>query len=110
MESKYLTKLEILNNTGYFIGLNPNKFYDVLKYNYESGNVDEKYFMDENADLHLDRYKNGIVQTNLIFEKINSIYNILLFFLILTILSVIINLIITINFHNELETVFQSGI
>ena len=102
MENKYLTKLELLNNTGYFTGLNPKKFYDVLKYNYETGNEEEKKFMDDNSDLYLDRYKNGVMQTNLIYQKINAIYGILVFFLILTIISIIGYFILTINLYEGL--------
>lgn len=89
MDSKYLTKLNLLNNVGYFTGLNPKKFYEILKYNYETANDDEKKHMDENVDLYLDRYQNGTVQTNLIFNKINAIYGILVFFLILSVLNLI---------------------
>jgi len=89
MDSKYLTKLNLLNNVGYFTGLKPKKFYEILKYNYETANDDEKKHMDENVDLYLDRYQNGTVQTNLIFNKINAIYGILVFFLILSVLNLI---------------------
>lgn len=108
MSSKYLEKLELLNNTGYFTGLNPKKFYDILKYNYESGNTEEKKFMDENSDLYLDRYKTGVVQTNLTYQKINSIYNILIFFLVLTILSILAYIYVTLNFYNEIELIMQN--
>lgn len=89
MKSKYLAQLNLLNNTGFFTGLNPKKFYEILKYNYETGNDEEKKFMDENADLYLERYKSGTVQTNLILKKINNIYGVLVFFLIVFILNVI---------------------
>lgn len=108
MESNFLTKLELLNNTGYFTGLNPKKFYEVLKYNYETGNDEEKKFMDDNMDLYLDRYKTGVMQTNLTYQKINAIYGILVFFLILTILSAIANFIMIKNFYGELEPIIEN--
>ena len=89
MKSKYLEQLNLLNNAGFFTGLNPKKFYEILKYNYETGNDEEKKFMDENAALYLERYKSGTVQTNLILKKINNIYGVLVFFLIVFILNVI---------------------
>tara|TARA_A100000164_G_scaffold364480_1_gene382824 strand:+ start:1338 stop:1634 length:297 start_codon:yes stop_codon:yes gene_type:complete len=94
MDSKYLEELELLNRSGYFMGLNDEKFYKILIHNYETGSDEEKKFMDENCKLLLDRYKNGVVQTNLIYNKISSIQSIMVFFLVLVILGIIANFII----------------
>ena len=106
-ESKYLNKLELLNDTGYFTGLDPESFYNVLKDNYETSNSREREFMDENADLYMDRYKNGIVQTNLIYKRINSIYWIMVFFVILMIASLIYTYYIYTEYIQTMETLLK---
>ena len=87
--SQYLKKLNQLNDNGYFVGLNPDKFFNVLLYNYNSANEDEKKIMDNNSDLLLERYKSGVVQTNLIYKELISIKKIFKFFLIITIISIV---------------------
>lgn len=107
-QSNYLTKLELLNKTGYFMGLNPKKFYDILKYNYKTANDEEKKFMDDNCDLYLDRYKNGIVQTNLTYKKINAIYNIIVVVLVIMIISFITIYLYYYHFVNDYNEYLKS--
>ena len=85
----YLDKLELLNKAGYFVGLNNKEYYDVLVHNYKTGNEDEKKFLDENADLCLDRYRLGIVQNNMILKEIEKIYRKIYPFWVLLVINVI---------------------
>jgi len=69
--------------------LDDKEFYNVLVYNYETADEDEKKYLDENADLCLDRYRLGIVQNNMILKAVDKIYRKIYPFWVLLVINVI---------------------
>lgn len=83
-----------LKAIGYFEGLpNEEEIREGLKSKYNLASKETKEAMDTNPDLYLNAYKNGIIQQNWIFRKLNNINKILVFFLVVAIINIVASLI-----------------
>ncbi|WP_445731632.1 hypothetical protein [Mariniflexile sp.] len=92
IESKFLDKIEILNKSGYFKKLNnPEKTeYKINTTKYLRANESEKLWLDNNADIILEKYQNGANSMLKMETLLTQIRNILLFFFVLTLLSIVL--------------------
>tara|TARA_R110002096_G_scaffold425755_2_gene634709 strand:+ start:963 stop:1280 length:318 start_codon:yes stop_codon:yes gene_type:complete len=91
LDSIFLRELESINKAGYFSKYsNPDKSpYRINSTKYLRANEKERLWMDENVDLILDKYKNGVDSMLNIEGLLSTIKSVLIFFFVLTVISII---------------------
>ena len=84
LDSIFLDKIEVLYKSGYFKKLNKleKTDYKINTTNYLRANESEKLWMDNNADIILEKYQNGTNSMMKIETLLTQIKNILLFFFV----------------------------
>ena len=98
LDSIFLRELESINKAGYF-----RKYSNLDKSPYKTNstkylraNEKERLWMDENVDLILDKYKNGVDSMLNIERLLSTIKSVLIFFFVLAVISILIYFIIII--------------